>query len=193
MKDNIEKKYWDNWYKKGGTSGQGSEGELQIYKINYINNILNKFDCKNVFDFGCGDGTLAKGIKSKYNGIDISNEAIEKCKKVCPQHQFNQGHFEEQNIKGYDCVMCIDVLYHIMEDGVFEKTLENIFNSEAKIIILYTIQSKHIVEEKRYENVCINRRDLGKYLPKYYDKYELIEVKDPVGISAASFMVFKRK
>jgi len=48
--------YWDQRYTSGGTSGEGSYGELARFKAETLESIFTDNDIKSVIEFGCGDG-----------------------------------------------------------------------------------------------------------------------------------------
>jgi hypothetical protein len=48
--------YWENRYKNGGNSGEGSYALKAEYKANVLNNYIQKLNIKSIIEFGCGDG-----------------------------------------------------------------------------------------------------------------------------------------
>lgn len=75
------KNIWESRYNNGGNSGNGTYNELYIFKRDIINDIINKYNIKNIIDFGCGDGNQIKEFNiDKYVGIDIALSAINICK-----------------------------------------------------------------------------------------------------------------
>ena len=82
------KNYWDCRYYKGRSSGDGSKGELAIYKSSFINSFVKKHNVNSVIEFGCGDGSqLSLGCYPYYIGYDISPNAITICKRKFPNDQ----------------------------------------------------------------------------------------------------------
>jgi len=66
--------YWRKRYNTKslhGTSGFGSVGDLLKFKVELVNEYVDKYDIKTVLDFGHGDLSLAKQVKADYTGIDI--------------------------------------------------------------------------------------------------------------------------
>lgn len=202
MTDKIEENFWNAWYKIGGNSGPGSEGELLKFKAEYLNDQFKKFDIKTVFDFGCGDGVLASRLNCQsYLGIDVSSEAIKKCQIIHkPNFHFESRHCSDLSpsiIKSkfsssLDCCMCIDVLYHVSDFKVVDRILSNLFQSNAKIIILYTIPDERI--KKNFENpsACLFSRKLAPILTKFESLYKLVDRTEPRLISAAGFFVYRK-
>ena len=204
MNSIAEKEYWDSIYKSGGGSGQGSRGQLLEFKANFINNILEKNNLQNVFDLGCGDGYLARLLNCKnYFGIDVSTEAVDRCQKEIKREGFffEQGPFELYTasiIKSkfndkfktqLDAIMCIDALYHVMDDSVVNSILESIFSTDVKLIILYTIPNAEMDGKKLN---YINRYNNEKIIEKFSKDWECVMKTLPYLISAAGFFVYQK-
>jgi len=70
-------RYWDHRYDQGGTSGNGSYGELAIFKANIINSFIMEHKVNSIIEFGCGDGNNLSLYKiKKYLGLDVSEKSI---------------------------------------------------------------------------------------------------------------------
>lgn len=75
--------YWENRYRKGGTSGAGSTGEYRKWKWGIIESYVGNVD--DVLDVGCGDLSFWEGRDCpKYLGLDISPTIIEKDRQLRP-------------------------------------------------------------------------------------------------------------
>ena len=73
------KEYWENRYKIGQTSGNGSYGFLAEYKSELINDFIKNNNIKSLVEYGCGDGNQLNMIKcEKIIGVDVSKTAVEK-------------------------------------------------------------------------------------------------------------------
>src|SRR5690242_3122883 len=76
--------YWENRYRKNGTSGSGSYGRNAKYKADFLNRFVKDHKIDRVIEFGCGDGNQAMQFHfPNYIGLDVSPTAIEKCIEVC--------------------------------------------------------------------------------------------------------------
>ena len=67
-------KYWDDRYKKGGNSGDGSYNNLAIFKSQIINSFLlhTTNSIESIIDYGVGDGnqlSLLNLADKKYIGL----------------------------------------------------------------------------------------------------------------------------
>jgi len=194
------KKYWYNRYAKGDTSGAGSYGLLADFKAEVINNFIVNNNIDSVIDFGCGDGNqLIIANYKKYMGLDVAESSIAICiarfqndktksfTKYDPLSFLNNGYFSA------DLVLSLDVLYHIIPENEFIKSLEDIFSCSGKYVILYT--SINAYEREVYKKgVHVRHRDVISYLTKFKD-FEVIDIvpqKYPQ-LSSASFIILKRK
>jgi 2-polyprenyl-3-methyl-5-hydroxy-6-metoxy-1,4-benzoquinol methylase len=192
----FEEKYWQEWYSAGNNSGQGSMGELLEFKAAFINKHLEGVN--SVFDFGCGDGSLSRLLNiENYFGIDVSKEIVSKCNKQKKKtnHNYEQASFIDINpefIKSKiqpEALMCIDALYHVMDNSVVDKTLENLFSGISPLVILYTIPNEKMSGEKIG---AINFYDNSKKLSKITQDWKLVEETKPRGISGAAFFVWSK-
>lgn len=132
--------YWEERYLSGGNSGDGSYGDLAKYKAEYISELLKLYKISSVVEFGCGDGNQLGLIQySNYTGLDISASAIDKCRsKYLDNPNFT---FElVSNFLGgkFDLAMSLDVIYHLVEDSVYEEHMSSLFNSASRFVLIYS-------------------------------------------------------
>tara|TARA_B100000579_G_scaffold397179_1_gene376544 strand:+ start:2146 stop:2895 length:750 start_codon:yes stop_codon:yes gene_type:complete len=131
--------YWNERYKDGGTSGDGSFGKLSKFKADIINSFIlnNNPDC--VVEFGCGDGNqLTLANYPSYIGLDISEEAIKICSELFKDDTSKKFILEKDYKENHDISISLDVIYHIIEDSIYENYMHKLFNSTNKFIIIYS-------------------------------------------------------
>lgn len=132
--------YWIERYKRGGNSGRGSYGSEALYKANVINQFVETHSIQSIIEFGCGDGhQLSLAKYPNYVGYDISPEAINICKinfKNDPSKSFYL--LKEYKDQRAELSLSLDVIYHLVEDVVFEKHMRLLFSSSEKYIIIYS-------------------------------------------------------
>lgn len=131
--------YWDRRYKEGGTSGKGSIGRLKAWKWNTISRYINKPE--NVIDVGCGDLTMWDEMDwdlNSYIGLDISETIIKRNKQRQPDFRFICTSADVYHELQGEVVLCLDLLFHIMDDDIYEKTLKNLCQYSEKWIFIYT-------------------------------------------------------
>lgn len=131
--------YWEEHYKKGGTSGAGSIGEYRRWKWEIIDKYAKSVD--DVIDVGCGDLSFWEGrdFPNHYTGIDISQTIVERNRKSRPNLTLLCSSAEDYvNIGTATIVFCLDVLFHIMDDSIYEKILSNLTRYSSHWIFIFT-------------------------------------------------------
>src|SRR2546425_7670378 len=87
-----------------------------------------------VLDVGCGTGFYIDqwkhlGVRT-IAGIDLTDVAVQRLRRRFPNEQFYQLDIaDDLAIRGmsqYDAVSAFDVLFHITDDGRFQKAIDNI-------------------------------------------------------------------
>jgi hypothetical protein len=125
------KKYWDERYRRGENSGDGSYGEQLQKKLS----LLKGLGITSITDVGCGDFNFGKNLleiypQAKYTGYDLSSVIIEKNKKNFPKYEFtNYGVLPQA-----DLILCVDVLFHILDDKNYELALQDLDNLWRKYL-----------------------------------------------------------
>jgi len=148
-------KYWEERYANGGNSGAGSYGQEAMVKSFIVNQVIEDYKVKFVQEVGCGDGNNLQfyNIKEYYVGYDISDTAI----KLCWQKYSDKGNYlfttePEELGFGADLCLCLDVLFHQVDDKLYEETLDLLFKRNANYVLIYTYD---------YED---NNPDWGKHM-----------------------------
>jgi len=137
---------WEKVYASGGNSGRGSYGMLATYKANFVNAFVKKNRVRSVIEFGCGDGNQLRFAKyPKYIGLDVSATAIKKCMKIF-RHDTTKSFFlynpeyfiDKVNVFKCDLSISLDVIFHLVEDDLYEKYMYHLFQSADKFVIIYS-------------------------------------------------------
>jgi hypothetical protein len=139
----AESRYWDDHYARGGVSGEGSVGALRDFKWETIRRFCPDLD--DVVDVGCGDLSFWDGQPWPrfYVGIDISKTVIERNGRgrfgafICtPADRVSPR--DEECIGRAEAVLCMDMLFHVMNDDAYERILENLCRWSDRWIFAYT-------------------------------------------------------
>jgi hypothetical protein len=132
--------YWEQRYTNGGDSGVGSFGCFARFKADVINDFVARHPVHTVIEFGCGDGNqLSLAEYPTYIGYDISTTAIEKCiSKFLADHTKSFRLLSEYVFEKADLVLSLDVIYHLVEDEVFETYMQTIFGASYQYVIIYS-------------------------------------------------------
>lgn len=137
--------YWEGRYARGGNSGPGSYARHAEYKATIMNALLKKYDVGSAIEFGCGDGNQLSLINyPKYIGLDVSSTAVDACRsmfKTDPAKTFDlyiPSTFDPGRAGCQaDMAVSLDVLYHLVEDEVFEAYLRHLFSAAERIVVIY--------------------------------------------------------
>lgn len=136
--------FWEEHYKDGGLSGPGSYGQLAAFKAEALNTFVRDEHIASVIEFGCGDGNqLTLADYPSYVGLDISASAIEMCRKRFAEdhskvfHVYDPVRFDVAD-NSADLALSLDVIYHLVEDSVFERHLEHLFGSATRFVAIYS-------------------------------------------------------
>lgn len=191
--------YWKNRYNSGGNSGAGSYNNLAIFKSEIINKFIEENNISNAIEFGCGDGNQLKLLNSiNYIGLDVSEKAIEMCQNIFKDDDKKTfKKLDLYNNEKADLSLSLDVIFHLVEDDVYQNYMKNLFKSSNKYVIVYSSNdekkkhsSPHVKHRKFTDWVEKNRKDftLVKFIP---NKYPFDGDGD--NTSFADFYIYKKK
>jgi len=192
--------YWDLRYKANGNSGSGSYGRLAQFKAEVINAFVAEVNVQTVIEFGCGDGNQLNLARYKrYIGVDVSTTAI----RIC-QDQFGDDptktflHSDQYRSEKAELALSLDVIYHLVEDEIFEKYMTDLFGAAERYVIVYATNSDddvynadHVRHRRFSDWVEKNASDfkLMRHIPNRYPYSEA----DPDNTSFADFFIYERK
>jgi len=132
--------YWVERYRKGGNSGPGSYSELAEFKARVLNTFVADNHVQSVMEFGCGDGNQLQLAKyPSYVGFDVSPVAVQRCRERFsgdPNKRFFL--LSEHAGQTAELVMSLDVIYHLVEDAVFEAHMRSVFGSATRFVVVYS-------------------------------------------------------
>ena len=179
------KKYWNNRYKKGGNSGAGSYNNLAQFKGDVINNFIEKNKIKSIIDYGVGDGNQLKLFNTEniiYTGIDVSEIIISKCKEEFKDDKTKKFiHVDniDNELKG-ELVLSCDVIYHLIEDEVYNEYMKKLFEMSKQYVIIYAknedINHTPHVKFRKFSSYIENNLpewQLIKHIPNKYPQLKL--------------------
>jgi tetratricopeptide (TPR) repeat protein len=175
--------YWENRYKKGGNSGAGSFNDLAKYKARVLNDLVARENINTIIDFGCGDGNQLRLAKyPNYMGLDVSRTAIMKCHEGFKNDSTKSFYlydplsfFNNNKFFTADLTMSVDVLYHLIEDEIYLKYLNDLFACANKIVAIYSWNFSD--SEDRFA-LHIRPRTFTKDIDKYIKGWRLKEKLD---------------
>ena len=132
--------YWEDRYLHGGNSGAGSYSNLAEFKAKIINEFVQKHNVKSIIDFGCGDGNqLSLAKYDKYLGFDVSKTAVDLCrKKFAGDNSKEFRLMQNYNGEKAELTLSLDVIFHLLEDSVFDNYMKTLFGASEKFAIIYS-------------------------------------------------------
>lgn len=199
--------YWNEHYRKGGRSGEGSIDESRDWKMGILQNNGLRYD-NSVIDVGCGDMEFWQEFAvSDYTGIDISRNIIEKNKVHYPKYKFYcEDSSSPLNIKA-QYVTCFDMLFHIMDTTKYIMTLANLVYYTQDKLFVYTWQknpfdsiknrlligkpfSRNMVTDGKFQYY----RDFNAFSIRYIEPYlELIGIETDNRWPYGAMYIYERK
>ncbi|WP_250865918.1 class I SAM-dependent methyltransferase [Caballeronia sp. INSB1] len=192
------KSYWSERYRAGGTSGAGSYGRLAEFKAEVINGLVDKYGIDSVIEFGCGDGAqLSRAVYQSYLGFDVADESIAMCRSAFGEDSTKAfRNVDQYKHERADLTLSLDVIFHLIEDDVFEQYMRRLFYSANRFVVVYSSNydgewpDKHVKHRKFTDWVEKNHADfeLVEHVP---NRYPLLN--DPQNETFADFYVFKKR
>lgn len=173
--------FWENLYRNGGNSGTGSYNKLAEFKAEMVDRILSKYQIRTVIELGCGDGNQLSCIGYKdYTGVDVSKTIIERNRERfsgdASKRFFTTEEREKYIYEEYDLAISMDVIFHLLEQDVFENYMKDLFFLSKKIVVIYSSNHEEYTKwsEYRHRNFTgfVNRNfpfwKLVEYIPNKY-------------------------
>jgi len=194
--------YWEHRYKSGGNSGGGSYNRLAEFKANVINEFIDEKNIKSAIEFGCGDGNnLALINYPKYIGLDISPTAVRICINKFKSdisksfYVYNSLAFiDNQQLFRSELCLSLDVIFHLVEDEIYIKYMNDLFDSSKKYVIIY---SRDYSEKEVYHQ---KSRNFSKWVDENQKAFRMIkrienpykyDPNDPENTSNAVFIIYE--
>jgi SAM-dependent methyltransferase len=197
--------YWESRYARGGTSGAGSYGKQAEFKAEVLNSFVKDNGISSVIEFGCGDGNqIALADYPAYVGLDVSKTAIEMCKERFGDDQTKRFFLydpdcsaETRSAFKAELALSLDVIYHLVEDRIFELYMGHLFSAAEKFVIIFSsdsdenrsLQSPHVKHRWFSEWVKTNL-PVWKLLRRIQNKYPC-ETDKRTGL-CADFFIYEK-
>ncbi|MDN3725282.1 hypothetical protein QRD02_12915 [Aequorivita sp. SDUM287046] len=192
--------YWENRYVNYRDSGPGSYGRLADFKAEILNSFVKENNIKTVIEYGCGDGNqLSLSNYLKYIGYDVSNKAIAICENRFSNDSTKQFKIISSENKIYEkaeLTLSLDVLFHLIEDEVFNEYMQRLFESSTKYVIIYSSNyeafiAPHVRCREFTKWISANVSENWALQQKIDNRYPFDE-EDPDNTSFADFYIYKR-
>jgi hypothetical protein len=186
--------YWEDRYRLGGNSGAGSYNRLARFKSEVLNDFVRRNQIHSVIEFGCGDGAQVELAEyPRYLGVDVSTTAIHMC---CQRYRndpsktfFTIDTLPSDTVA--DLALSLDVIYHLVEDSVFDAYMHQLFEGARHFVAIYSSNEDNTVPAKH-----VRHRRFTEWIERNKPEWALMEfIKnkypyDPNNDSDTSFADF---
>ena len=194
------REYWQQRYARGKTSGAGSYNQLAQFKAEVINAFVAETAIETVIEFGCGDGNqLGLAHYRHYHGLDISPEAIDRCRSLFatdPTKTF--ALLDDFDHRQAELVLSLDVIYHLVEDSVFNEYMTLLCATASRYLIIYSSNTDanpgDVAEHVRHRHFSTwldDKQPAWQLLRHIPNRYPLTSF--PKDGSCADFYIYGRK
>lgn len=193
--------YWEDRYRMGGNSGSGSYGRLAHFKANIINAFVKEKGITSIVEYGCGDGAQLMLMEyPKYTGFDVSRLAVEMCRSRFADKKDYEFFEINESIKNegfFELAISLDVIYHLIEDEIFDAYMRRLFSASCRYVIIYAYNF-----EKHYESLHEQGREFFKWCNENAKDWDLVDIiknkypydiGDPANTSQSDFFIFKKR
>lgn len=141
-----------------------------------LNDIVAERNVQSVIELGCGDGAqLGLSRYPIYLGVDISSAAVAACQK----------RFAGDNTKCFitldefrtaprtgDLALSLDVIYHLVEDNVFDSHLRDLFGAATHFVAIYSSNSNKIVDPAPH----VRHREFTSWIEQNQPNWQLAKI-----------------
>lgn len=181
--------YWIDRYDNGGNSGYGSYENYAQFKATVINAFVKENNIKTVIEFGCGDGNQLKYLDIPfYTGYDISPKAIAICKDIFKDDLSKSFRLmNEYAPVQADLALSLDVIYHLIEDDIYDDYMKRLFASANKFVIIYAWDLYQKNEDRK--DAHVKHRSFSKWISE--NKPEFVLQSYIPNNSTAHFYIYK--
>jgi hypothetical protein len=180
---------WRNRYSNDEFSGLGSRGDLLKFKVDFINEFIEEEEVKSILDFGYGDLHVALQLDiDEYRGIDIFDPKDDHGLTLI------NSRFDEYDGPSSDVVLCLDVLYHILEDeqDYMRRSLDKMIEKADKFLIIYAQDSTNTGRFDREYTAHLYNSKWLQYMQEQTNFELTYQQDEPFDGSSAQFFVFEK-
>ena len=192
--------YWENRYKSRGTSGAGSFGRLASFKAQFLNAFVRANSVQSVIEFGTGNGVQTRLYDfPMYIGIDVSETAIAASRALFAGSDKHQFFLAPEVVQAHECDVSasVDVIYHLIEDAVFDKYMRDLFFFGTKYVVIYSSD-----DDAPWAATHVRHRKFSKFVETRFPEWRHaatvknlypFDMTDQTNTSFADFFVFVRR
>lgn len=127
----------------------------------------------------------------------MSQTVVEHCRNIFAEDKTKKFvHTDSYNGEKSDLSMSLDVIYHLVEDDIFNDYMERLFQASNKYVVIYASNHDHLDTDH------VRHRKFSDWIENYREDFELLshtpnkfpyDTKNPDNTSVADFYIYKRK
>jgi hypothetical protein len=192
--------YWRKRYAAGGNSGAGAYGRLAVYKAYIVNVVTESRGVGRSWSSVRGTETSEPVPRPRYTGVDVSPEALARARERLGERagwRLMTLDEYEADLGGHDIALSLDVIYHLIEDEVFEAYMRRLFEAATRFVLIYssdheeTLEATH-VRHRRYSSWIEGTAPAWKLGKTWKQPFAFEKGADPRHTSFAFFRLFRR-
>jgi SAM-dependent methyltransferase len=158
---------------------------------------VGEHQIQSVIEWGSGDGAQLKLARyPSYTGVDISPNAVELCRSLFSDDkskQFLQRDAVPADLTA-DLALSLDVVFHLVEDFVFDAYMRQLFGSARRFVIVYSSNMDKVwpathVRHRQFTKWVDENRPDWQHLSTVKNAYPY-DSANPEQTSFADFYVF---
>ena len=192
--------FWDIHYTRSGNSGTGSYGRLAQFKADVVNRLIVRYGIRSAIELGCGDGHQASLIRyPSYLGLDVSRTAVDLCRERFGDDQtrsFRSYRSGDAIRERADLAVSLDVVYHLLEDSVYEQYMLDLFSVADRYVAIYSSDKESLSPWPE-----VRHRRFSKWIADYEPGWKLVRhipnrypyVEGDIETSWADFYIYARR
>jgi trans-aconitate methyltransferase len=152
----------------------GSYGLFAEFKADVLNGFVARRQVQTIIEFGCGDGNqLGLSKYPNYLGLDVSSTAILKCRERFKSDMHKAFRLmEEYKGEKAELSLSLDVVYHLVEDDVFERYMRTLFDASSRYVIIYASDTD---DNQRDDGQHIQHRKFTAWVRQNLPNWKLLE------------------
>jgi SAM-dependent methyltransferase len=174
---------------------------LAEFKAEILNEFVRTRGIHTVIEFGCGDGAqLQLAEYPEYVGVDVAAGSILRCSTLFARDstkRFYRADVLPKDLGTFDLALSLDVIYHLIEDSVFNVYMRKLFSAARRHVIIYSSnfdalsEGPHVQHRKFTTWIAENARD---WQPEGFvaNRFPL-DPQNPDETSHADFYFFGRR
>ena len=160
-----------------------------MIKAGEVNRIVAVNGIRSVVEFGCGDGyQLGMFSIPHYIGLDVSSNALRRCIKEEGSDpgksffKYDQSCWSDKlRVMHADMALSMDVVFHLVEDEVFERYMTDLFAAGDRYVLIYSTDGPGAKREPRFTR----HRNFTDWVTVHANGWRLSErLENPAGTGA---------